>query len=36
MVVNWEELVNDHKRAVIYAAWKVIYAQIMATNKGAQ
>lgn len=33
LVVDWFDLVEMHKREVIYLAWKVIYEQILLTNK---
>jgi hypothetical protein len=33
LVVDWDTLVEMYKREVIYLAWKVIYEQIMLTNK---
>lgn len=36
MVVDWYELVGMHKREVVYLAWKVIFEQIMLTNKSRQ
>jgi hypothetical protein len=35
-VVEWFNLVNDAKREVIYQIWKVIYEQILQTNKQQQ
>ena len=33
IIVDWNQLVEAHKREVIYLAWKVIYQQLMQSNK---
>jgi hypothetical protein len=32
-IVGWNQLVEMHNREIIYLAWKVIYQQLMQTNK---
>ncbi len=36
LIVDWALLIDMHKREVIYLAWKVIFEQLMLTNKEHQ